>query len=701
MAAFLIVAEVNLQLVWVILQVAAGLGAVIFVHELGHFLVAKACGVKCEKFYIGFDFGGLKLFHRQWGETEYGIGILPLGGYVKMLGQDDNPAKIAAETERARASGSGPQSTGAGADAAPAGGADTGLNPRSYLAKSVPQRMAIISAGVVMNVIFAVVFAATAYWLGVKYLPCEVSDVIPGSPAWQAGLEIGDEIVQIQDLKNPRFRDLRTGISLNDPEQLVPIKVKRPGQEQLLSFNLRPDPSRGIPTIGIKSPRALALYPDMPYIDGSPAARAEPALAGGDRVVAAGGEPVGHYRDLVRILAKHPDQPLELTVVRAAPGPDAAESSAAPAEELTVRLDANPMRRFGLIMECGPITAVRAGSPAAEAGLRPGDRLVSVDDEPVGDPVTLPERLRRLAVAGRPVRLGISREAGPAGPEQLTLEVALRQADWYAEIDMTDTPASALSLGIAYDIPAQIAAIDPAGPAARYDIRPGDEIVEARFVAAPDDTSEQAHLLVEMEPIRFGPDKRNWPALLAFAQRMPPGTQVRLTIHRGDQTHDVELAPQEADGWFQADRGLVFAPVERMRKAGSLAEAVALGGRETEDALLMVYRFLQRIIQQHISPRMLGGPVMIAKMAGASAYAGPAALLIFLTVLSANLAVINFLPIPVLDGGHMIFLAFEGIFRRPVSERFVVALHTIGFVLIVGLMLFVIGLDLNLIPRGL
>ena len=69
----------------VILQVAIGLGFVIFVHELGHFLVAKACGVKCEKFYIGFDINGWNLGKFTWGETEYGIGILPLGGYVKML----------------------------------------------------------------------------------------------------------------------------------------------------------------------------------------------------------------------------------------------------------------------------------------------------------------------------------------------------------------------------------------------------------------------------------------------------------------------------------------------------------------------------------------------------------------------------------------------------------------------------------------
>ncbi|MFM7136633.1 MAG: site-2 protease family protein, partial [Planctomycetota bacterium] len=92
---------------WVILQVAGGLGFVIFVHELGHFLVAKACGVKCEKFFLGFDVGGLKLLSFKWGETEYGIGALPLGGYVKMLGQDDNPAAAAAEAQRARAAGPG------------------------------------------------------------------------------------------------------------------------------------------------------------------------------------------------------------------------------------------------------------------------------------------------------------------------------------------------------------------------------------------------------------------------------------------------------------------------------------------------------------------------------------------------------------------------------------------------------------------
>ena len=94
----------TLSMLWMIAAVAAGLGLVIFVHELGHFLAAKACGVKVEKFYIGFDIpmGPLPsaLLKFRWGETEYGVGILPLGGYVKMLGQDDNPRNQAKENER-------------------------------------------------------------------------------------------------------------------------------------------------------------------------------------------------------------------------------------------------------------------------------------------------------------------------------------------------------------------------------------------------------------------------------------------------------------------------------------------------------------------------------------------------------------------------------------------------------------------------
>src|SRR6476646_20139 len=200
-----------LSMIGIILQVAAGLGAVIFVHELGHFLVALACGVKVEKFMIGFDIGGYKISWRR-GETVYGIGILPLGGYVKMLGQDDDPAHIKEQMQKS-------QVDVHNANAKPIKGPDGEtyyVDRRSYLAKSVPQRMAIISAGVIMNVIFAVIFATIAYGMGVPYIPAIVSEVVPGAPAWQAGLEPGDEIVQLGDRKDPTFMQLMGGITLGD-----------------------------------------------------------------------------------------------------------------------------------------------------------------------------------------------------------------------------------------------------------------------------------------------------------------------------------------------------------------------------------------------------------------------------------------------------------------------------------------------------
>ena len=135
---------------WAILRVMIGLGAVIFVHELGHFLLAKACGVKCDKFYVGFDvpiklFGQTiipgKLLSWKWGETEYGIGSIPLGGYVKMLGQDDNPGNIEEQVKDSIAEGESSETA-----FLESGLVDRSkLDPRSYLAKSVPQRMATVS----------------------------------------------------------------------------------------------------------------------------------------------------------------------------------------------------------------------------------------------------------------------------------------------------------------------------------------------------------------------------------------------------------------------------------------------------------------------------------------------------------------------------------------------------------------------------
>jgi len=695
----------------VILQVSVGLGAVIFVHELGHFAVAKMCGVKCEKFFIGFDIGGYKI-SRQWGETEYGIGILPLGGYVKMLGQDDNPANIA---EQVRASQVGEGAVVEAKEIIGPDGKTYLVDPRSYLAKSVPQRMAIISAGVVMNVIFAFVFAMIAYGIGVPYIPCIVSQTSPGSPAWQAGIRAGDEVLRIGDLENPSFAELRGGVTLGDLENGIPFTIRRAETGAVEEVTLRPKQTRGLAKVGIFSPSSLRLSKEKPVADQSPAARASAPFQGHDEVIAVDGRPVSDYREFVAQLVEHADKPLKITVRRGGkPSPNNPYGPLSGGEEVTITVPPRPMRRLGLVMEMGKIVAVQQDTAAAEKGILPGDfidEIVSADDASanapaakdrlLSDPITLPERLRQMALEKMVVRLTLRHTAASGDGRQTTetLDLPLRKVTWLESSWLPNDPLSAPALGIAYRVLNRVDEVLPDSPAARADMQSGDVVTKAEFILPQ--LSEKQKDAPVLEAVAFGQEnQRNWPMFIQHLQSLPEGAQIKLTYKRGEQSRQATLEPTPVEGLFVAERGFIFEPIQRLRQARNWSEQVRLGFQETIRSLGMVFRFLRKLGTQ-IPLTALGGPVTIAQAAGYSAFEGLGKLLVFLTVLSANLEVINFLPIPLLDGGHMVFLAWEGVRGKPASEKFVVALHTIGFVLIITLMLFVLSLDLGIIPRKL
>jgi regulator of sigma E protease len=660
---------------WVVLQVAGGLGFVIFVHELGHFLVAKACGVKCEKFYLGFDVGGLKLCSFKWGETEYGIGILPLGGYVKMLGQDDNPAAAAAEAERARLSGDLPPE--------PVAGPHPQWDPRSYPAQSVPERMAIISAGVIMNVIFAVLMAAWAYGLGVKEMTCLISSVRPGGAAWRAGLRTGDEIVKIGSRQDPIFADLLHGITVGSVKEGIDLTVRRPADGSERTVRLKPDTDLGKPTIGVTSPFSTRLPDDITGVLAGAAARAQPPLLARDAIKAVDGQAVDGYAALLAALARAESRPVTLTIERSA-GPQA------PAETVAVELPPQRRLQTGMAMTPLPIKDVQEGSPAAAAGILPGDRLLAIDGGEVGDPLTLDDRLRRLA--GTVVTLTIGREAAA----DRTVEVRPREVTW--RDDSTSgigSPASIASLGVALPVDALVAAVDADGPAARAGIVPGDRIAKAWLLTPAAIAAKEKGV-----PVKFSAREPNWPGVMGILQDLPAGTALRLeVVAAGGDSRMVDLVPAEAADQFVVDRGLVFEPLYRLVRADSIPAALGKGLRKAGADLSLVYGFLGKLWNRQISARLLGGPIEIAKQAGRSASEGFSRLLLFLTMLSANLAVVNFLPIPVLDGGHMVFLVYELLRGKPPSEGVVAVLSYIGLALLLTLMMFVFGLDLGLIPR--
>ena len=120
--------------------------------------------------------------------------------------------------------------------------------------------MAIISAGVVMNVIFAFAVAVAAYKLGVKENPCIVGRLLPGDPAWTAGLRPGDKIIRIGDIENPRFRDLQQRVALGDNlDKGVKFVVERDGSSEPIEFTIYPDPTGLAPRIGILSASTTQL----------------------------------------------------------------------------------------------------------------------------------------------------------------------------------------------------------------------------------------------------------------------------------------------------------------------------------------------------------------------------------------------------------------------------------------------------------
>jgi regulator of sigma E protease len=752
---------------WVCLQVAIALGLVIFVHELGHFVVAKLCGVKCEKFYLGFDIYGLRLFRFRWGETEYGIGILPLGGYVKMLGQEDNPARIREELERAKqaqreiaadlalpsATVVEPTPGDSTAEAEPplerlleqAAAQTTAqftteaeppvtFDPRSLPAQSVPKRMAIFSAGVVMNVLFAWLCAAFAHHLGVRQLAPVIGWVWPGGPAWEADIRVGDRVEKINGQPTERFADVLKGVSLGDNiKDGLEIVIRRGDEGKLLTKTVHPRMLLR-PMIGVgPSYTTMLADEDPPVVPGSPAAQASVSFCPKDWIVAIDGQSVATYADVVAAFARNTERPMKITVERAVgavpePAEDAKPSEkAAQPQPLVKRIEVivppRRMRHFGIEMTMGEIRAVQVDSPAAAAGLQPGDVIIEVDGQPAGDPLTLPNRLRHRA--GEQISLKVRRpvkaehgeaeqqEAGhrvaehgeshwgsrrrEGGYQELVVPVFLRQASWYEQPAAEGNPTSIPHLGVAYRVLHKVAAVAKGGPAERAGIRPGDVVRRATILPPDPEMLKDRQLKQRERTVKFG-NNLNWPALMYAFQTTFPGSRLQLELARDGELREVTLEPIETEDWFFPDRGLLLAYDEFCQVAESVVEALRLGGEETVEALLMVVSVLRKLGSQ-ISVRGLGGPIEIAKAAGRAASQGMAELLLFCCLLSANLAVLNFLPIPLLDGGHMLFLLWELIRGKPADERVQMVLTYFGLVFILALMFLVLGLDIGLISR--
>ena len=268
------------QLFFYIVPVAVILGFMIFIHELGHFMVAKALGVRVEQFAIGF---GKRLIGFRRGETDYRINAIPLGGYVKMSGE--NPMD------------------------------DRTGDPAEFMSHSRWHRFLIAIAGPTMNILLAIVLLTVVYRVHYEYpafmdKPAVVGFVEPDSPAAKIGIEHGDRIAQIDGLQNPTWMQVKSKDMLS-PNQPLLVVIQR-GQ-RTIQTQVVPEP------VTVNEVGSSGWWPDEPVLVGEldpdmPAAKA--GIKVDDKIVAMDGEPVSSIKVMLDRLQTSKDKPVTFTVVR-------------------------------------------------------------------------------------------------------------------------------------------------------------------------------------------------------------------------------------------------------------------------------------------------------------------------------------------------------------------------------------------------
>ena len=706
--------EGKLTFLYNIMLVALGLGFVIFVHELGHFLAAKLFGVQCDKFYVGFDppikIGPIKLpsklFHFKWGETEYGIGIIPLGGYVKMLGQDDDPRNSRVELERSQSASDSEDGTSSETSAKPK------HHPRSFLAKSVGARMVIISAGVIMNIITGILMAAIAFYIGVPYNPSVVGRVTPGDPAWMAGMQPGDQIHQVNDRIDPElsFREMQQRVlfaGLEDPKQIVQVGYKRDGEPQKVEFvgtMAHSDPTKKIQflTLGLRSAETTKIAPRYAiskYLSEDPAYKDFIAdLLPGDIIVGIDGTkiPVAPYSeypmgyDLFKLLEPKLNEVVTLDVMRLDNPKSDTDTARSP---VSVSSKPIPMKTLGFYVKPGPVMAVGKDSLAAQAGIEPGAEIVAWEGNPIRDAFALTFDI--AAKAGQPTNITLSK------PDGTTTEFAWTVPTQF-QIPLSELTYGPIGLelpgsGLVYSISNIVSGVATGSKAAESGIKAGDLIIQSQILPTSEEDKEYyTNVLKDAKSLQQAMkiDKtRNMHYLTTLMQMMRTGMPVEIVVEREGKVNPVKVAVHMDESIKWPDRGFEFAPLSSNYQVTSPKDALMLGVSELVRRGGNVLEFLWLLVRGKLPLSALGGPGAIAVEANDAASRGFSPLLMFLTMLSANLAIINFLPIPALDGGHMVFLTYEAIFGKPADEEFEARMRLLGVLMLLCLMGLVIFND--------
>lgn len=681
---------------WKIAMVMLGFGAVIFVHELGHFASAKAVGILVEAFSIGMgpvvigvrrsvqglrvrvlptllpggkDGDGMLSFvipiaKGKQGETEYRLSLIPFGGFVGMLGQDDT-----------------------GAD-------KTGDNPRSFGNKAIWQRAIVISAGVVMNVVVAVIVFVFVFAKGVELTPAVIGSVAQDSPAAQAGIRPGDEVTAVNGkADNIAWMDLALAGAFADPCQAVTLQVRRAGESELQEYHILPemDELRGIKILGIMPETLLTIANVREKAELSKLEDLGFRIA--DQITAVNGREITNGYQFSELLypasgVTSPEK-LSITVSRDDPCGAGLISSDIDIEMKLIPAGPDAGSVFGMMPRV-KIMTVADGLSAKAAGVLPGDVVVRMGD--IDHPTITEMQKCCKDNEDKEVELVVLRDEQGVTVEKILHVAPTRPENGNWLVRMFSKAADPIiGVGLSFDrdnaIVGSIAEAAKGEAESRLTLPAGSTIlsVGGKDVAGWMDVAE---------------------AVMAFQGKE---MQVKYRIS-DDQVEHIVLVGIDTDtkniGFaYRPDLKELYAlPLQmltRVFRGDSAWDSLRMGAAMTHGFIAQSYLTIKGMLTGVISPTMVSGPVGIFKMSYTIvAEKSITFYLYFMAMISVCIAVFNFLPLPVLDGGIIVMLIIEKIKGSPVPIKLQEVITYAGLILIVGFALFVTVNDILKIQDG-
>jgi regulator of sigma E protease len=596
-----------------VLQVVFGVGLVIFVHELGHYLAARWSRVRVETFSLGF---GPRLLGARIGPTDYQIALIPLGGFCRMAG------------EERRLDGLPPA-------------------PDELPAKSVGTRFFIYSGGVLMNMLFGLVVFPILFQIGVPFTRPVIGETVPGGAAWRAGVPEGQEVLSVNGKRVYEFGSIPQKVALGSPERAT-LVLRDPATGTQRTFELRPerDEVEGLSEIGVLPDAERDAHGHMLLSIRENSAAWRAGLRTDDRLVRVENGVFGLDPRTQLELLDRAGEPWILTVESGS-----VEKRVEIVAELTTRLS-NP--RIGVAPRSNVIKALRTSLVLEALGLALDDHVLEVNGVRL---LSAGDLQRGLATPGPELRMLVLR-----GGREILLSTALPPG----------TEALALAEDIALTSEPRTVIVQPGEAAERAGVRSLDEVV------AVDGTEVKSwndlHAAIQLA----GREKR---AAVLRIQR--PGEPEKLTL-------SVQPEPRAI-----ADYGLQPRQAEYVYRAENLGEALVFGARYSWRFLEESWLFLKRLMTQDVSPKNVGGIITISAVSYSLTESGWIKFFFFLCLVSINIAFLNVLPIPVLDGGHLFFLLIEKLKGSPVSNRVLATSQAVGIVLLLSLMVYVTYNDLK------